>query len=71
MITLMSGKMLYTQFGGKAKDKERAVSQVAFEKGEEDQDGNDYLNFVVSGMIGDDEDVDVPIVRYKFRNFAS
>lgn len=70
MLTLTSGKIMYSQFGGKAKDKEKPVSVLAAEKGEVLQDGEDYLNFVPTGTIGDEtDDVDVPLVRYKFRNF--
>ncbi|KPI88361.1 putative ubiquitin-activating enzyme e1 [Leptomonas seymouri] len=67
MIALTNGKMIYTEFGGKAKDKEKLVSVVAQEKGETLQDGVDYFDLVVTGMIGDDDDVDVPIIRYRFR----
>ncbi|EPY35509.1 ubiquitin-activating enzyme E1 [Angomonas deanei] len=69
MITLASGKMLYTSFGGKKEDKTKPVSEVAREKGEAAQEGNDYLNLIATGSIGDDDDIDVPIIRYKFRNF--
>lgn len=67
MIALTNGKMIYTEFGGKAKDKEKKVSEVAQEKGEKLQAGIDYFDLVVTGMIGDDEDVDVPIIRYRYR----
>ena len=67
MIALTNGKMIYTEFGGKAKDKEKRVSVVAQEKGEVLQDGIDYFDLVVTGMIGDDDDVDVPIIRYRYR----
>ncbi|KAG5501223.1 hypothetical protein JIQ42_06223 [Leishmania sp. Namibia] len=67
MIALKNGKMIYTEFGGKTKDKERRVSEVAQEKGEKLEDGIDYFDLVVTGMIGDDDDVDVPIIRYRFR----
>ncbi|GET88716.1 ubiquitin-activating enzyme E1, putative [Leishmania tarentolae] len=67
MIALKNGKMLYTEFGGKAKDKEKRVSEVARDKGEMMQDGIDYFDLVVTGMIGDDDDVDVPIIRYRYR----
>ncbi|KAK7194271.1 ubiquitin-activating enzyme E1 [Novymonas esmeraldas] len=67
MIALTNGKMIYTEFGGKAKDKEKRVSDVAQEKGEKLQDGIDYFDLVVTGMIGEEEDVDVPIIRYRYR----
>ncbi|CCW68287.1 unnamed protein product [Phytomonas sp. Hart1] len=69
MLALPSGRIVYTQFGGKAKDKIKLVSQIAIEKGESLQEGDDYLNFVGTGMIGDEEDVDVPLIRYKFQGF--
>ncbi|CBZ34267.1 ubiquitin-activating enzyme e1, putative [Leishmania donovani] len=67
MIALKNGKMIYTEFGGKAKDKEKRVSEVAQDKGEKAQDGIDYFDLVVTGMIGDNDDVDVPIIRYRYR----
>lgn len=69
MIALPSGRILYTQFGGKAKDKTRPVLELAQERGEVLQIGEDYLNLVATGMIGDEEEVDVPSIRYKCRNF--
>ncbi|KAG5504381.1 hypothetical protein JKF63_04832 [Porcisia hertigi] len=67
MIALTNGKMIYTEFGGKVKDKEKNVSEVAQEKGEKLQDGINYFDLVVTGMIGDDDEVDVPIIRYRYR----
>ncbi|XQJ27115.1 ubiquitin-activating enzyme E1, putative [Leishmania guyanensis] len=67
MIALQNGKMIYTEFGGKAKDKEKRVSEVAQSKGETLLDGIDYFDLVVTGMIGDDDEVDVPIIRYRYR----
>lgn len=67
MIALTNGKMIYTEFGGKAKDKEKKVSVVAQEKGEVLQDAIGYFDLVVTGMIGDEDDVDVPIIRYRYR----
>ncbi|CCW63771.1 unnamed protein product [Phytomonas sp. EM1] len=69
MLALPSGRIVYTQFGGNAKDKLKLVSQIAMEKGESPREGEDYLSFVGTGMIGDEEDVDVPLIRYKFRGF--
>lgn len=68
MISLKSGKMIYMDFGGKAKDKAKLISVLAKERGEQLQDGSDYLDLIVTGNIGE-EDVDVPVVQYKFRNF--
>lgn len=68
MISLTSGKMLYMSFGGKAKDKKQLVSVLARERGEELQAGSDFMDLIVTGSIGE-EDVDMPIVRYKFRNY--
>ncbi|KPA84021.1 putative ubiquitin-activating enzyme e1 [Leptomonas pyrrhocoris] len=67
MIALTNGKMIYTEFGGKAKDKEKRVSVVAQEKGEILQEEVAYFDLVVTGMIGNDDDVDVPIIRYRYR----
>lgn len=68
MISLTSGKMLFMAFGGKAKDKSKLVSELALERGEELKPGSDFMDLIVTGSIGE-EDVDVPVVRYKFRNF--
>lgn len=68
MLSLNSGKMIFMQFGGKAKDKEQPVSAIAQQRGEVLKPGCDYLDIIATGSIGDD-DVDVPIIRYKFRNF--
>lgn len=68
MISLTSGKMLYMSFGGRAKDKKQLVSVLAQERGEELKAGSDFMDLIVTGSIGE-EDVDVPIVRYKFRNY--
>lgn len=68
MLSLTSGKLLFMAFGGKAKDKERLVSELAAERGEALKDGCDYLDVVATGSIGE-EFPDVPIIRYKFRNF--
>eukprot|EP00796_Vickermania_ingenoplastis_P009962 gene9962-6955_t len=68
MLSLTSGKMIFMQFGGKAKDKEQPVSGIAQQRGEVLKPGCDYLDLIATGSIGE-EDVDVPIIRYKFRNF--
>lgn len=67
MIALTNGKMIYTSFGGKAKDKEKTVAAVAQEKGEVLQESMCYFDLVVTGMIGENEDVDVPTIRYRYR----
>ncbi|EPY29245.1 ubiquitin-activating enzyme E1 [Strigomonas culicis] len=69
MVTLTSGKMIFSQFGGKKEEKAKPVSEVAQLKGEVPQEGNDYLNLIATGTIGDEEDVDIPVIRYKYRGF--
>lgn len=68
MVGLTSGKMVYMAYGGKPQERAMTVSAVARLRGEAEQEGNDYLDLVVSGSIGD-VDPEMPVLRYKFRNF--
>ncbi|KEG09550.1 ubiquitin-activating enzyme e1 [Trypanosoma grayi] len=67
IIALATGKMIYSQFG-KSKDNSKPVSVVVREKGEELRDGEDCCCLVATGSIGD-VDADIPVIRYRFRNF--
>jgi ubiquitin-activating enzyme E1 len=65
MITLTSGKTIYMPFGGK-KDLGRLVEDVARDRGMEITDNVGTLSLVVCADMADQE-VDVPILSYKFR----
>ncbi|RNF23162.1 putative poly(A)+ RNA transport protein (UbaA) [Trypanosoma conorhini] len=67
IIALASGKMIYSQFGN-TKDRGRPVSAVVQERGEQLQDGEDCCCLIATGSMGD-VDVDIPVIRYRFRNF--
>ncbi|RNC46678.1 ubiquitin-like modifier-activating enzyme 1 [Trypanosoma cruzi] len=67
IIALASGKIIYSQFGN-TKDRVKPVSTVVLEKGEQLQDGEDCCCLVATGSISD-VDVDIPVIRYRFRNF--
>ncbi|ESL12036.1 ubiquitin-activating enzyme E1 [Trypanosoma rangeli SC58] len=67
IIALASGKMIYSQFGN-TKDRGKPVSVVVQERGEQLQDGEDHCCLIATGSMGD-VDVDIPVIRYRFRNF--
>jgi ubiquitin-activating enzyme E1 len=69
MMTLPSGKIIFSQFGMKKADFNRAVSDVARDRGAMvDEGGIHHLCFVGTGTVNG-VDADVPLIRYRFRGF--